>query len=58
VIGPPSRLRFTRKGSGLVRVMPTLDLRCEENVARRNQFPDKSVRIKGTQIHYVTSQTY
>jgi hypothetical protein len=32
VIGSPSRL--TRKAAALVRVLPTLDLSCEDNAAR------------------------
>ncbi len=35
VIGVPSRLRFTRKAAALARVLPTLDLSCEENAVRR-----------------------
>ncbi len=51
-------------------MFPILDLSWEENVVRRKwnnsplfycasgQFPDDPGRIKDTQIHYVTSQTY
>ena len=35
VIGAPSRLRLIRKTAALARVLPTFDLSCEENAARR-----------------------
>ena len=34
-IGAPSKLSVMRKTAALARMLPTLDLRCEENAARR-----------------------
>ena len=70
VIGVPSIFKLIRSVSVLVRMLVTLDLRCEENGTRwkwkfvsaswtpevvRKLFPDESVKIEDTHIH---TQTY
>ena len=73
-IGAPSIFKTIRSAAALGRMLPTLDLSCEENAARRKwklvslaellklqesgQFPDELVKIEGAQIHYASSQTY
>ena len=37
-MGAPSILRLIRSAAALARIMPTLDLSCEENIARRRWY--------------------
>ena len=73
-VGAPSILRLIRSVASLERMLPILDLSCEENAARRKwklvslaellklqesgQFPDEPAKIKGAHIHHVNAQTH
>jgi hypothetical protein len=73
VIGEESIFKIIRSPGALATMLPTLDLRSEENIVeeveestgrfrklsfeKSGQFPDEPVKIKGAQIHCVNAQT-